>query len=575
MRISWKGLASRAGPNLAPNQLLAQPALWRRLTVVALVAIVALPIVPPVMMAGGVVCYLLITLVERLVARRGDGLRSDAAGLAVTFSLSALNAWAAAMLIVMGDGGPRLFAIALIGFSAVNILLRLYASPKLFLAALTPHAAVLCWVTWGLFERYAAEGDALKMLTPPAVLLIYVILLAPTRKDLADALHRLVAAKTAAETASRAKSDFLAVMSHEIRTPLNGILGMAQVMQRDGLPAAQKARLRVIRHSGEGLLALLNDALDFSQIEAGTLNLEHKAFDLEPLVRGAVSGFAPLAAAKGLTFDFEFDAAAKGRCKGDPARIRQILQNLAGNAVKFTEHGGVSVSVGCVDGMLKVDVVDTGPGISPERIEGLFEKFVQGDASATREHGGVGLGLTITRALADMMGGRIEVRSVEGAGSTFTVLLPLARAAEKPAKAEPADSRPIRILAAEDNAINQLVLRTLLNQAGIDPMMVENGVQAIEAWKTATWDVILMDIQMPVMDGVTATREIRALEAAGGRPRTPIIAVTANAMGHQLGDYALAGIDAVAAKPLDATALFAAIERALVADERPRAAAAA
>ncbi len=179
MRISWKGLASRAGPNLAPNQLLAQPALWRRLTVVALVAIVALPIVPPVMMAGGVVCYLLITLVERLVARRGDGLRSDAAGLAVTFSLSALNAWAAAMLIVMGDGGPRLFAIALIGFSAVNILLRLYASPKLFLAALTPHAAVLCWVTWGLFERYAAEGDALKMLTPPAVLLIYVILLAP------------------------------------------------------------------------------------------------------------------------------------------------------------------------------------------------------------------------------------------------------------------------------------------------------------------------------------------------------------------------------------------------------------
>ncbi len=364
-------------------------------------------------------------------------------------------------------------------------------------------------------------------------------------------------------------------MSHEIRTPLNGILGMAQVMQRDGLPAAQKARLRVIRHSGEGLLALLNDALDFSQIEAGTLNLEHKAFDLEPLVRGAVSGFAPLAAAKGLTFDFEIDAAAKGRFKGDPARIRQILQNLAGNAVKFTEQGGVSVSVGCVDGVLKVDVVDTGPGISPERIEGLFEKFVQGDASATREHGGVGLGLTITRALADMMGGRIEVRSVEGAGSTFSVLLPLSRAAEKPAKAEPTDSRPIRILAAEDNAINQLVLRTLLNQAGIDPMMVENGVQAIEAWKTATWDVILMDIQMPVMDGVTATREIRALEAAGGRPRTPIIAVTANAMGHQLGDYALAGIDAVAAKPLDATALFAAIERALAPDERPHAAAAA
>ncbi len=575
MCMSWKGLGSRAGASAAPDQLLAQPALWRRLTVVGLVTIVALPIAPRPLLVAGLACYLAITLVERLVARRGHGLRSDAAGLAVTFSLSALNAWAAAMLIVLGDSGPRLFAIALIGFSAVNILLRLYASPKLFLAALAPHAAVLCWVTWGLFERYAAEGDALKMLTPPAILLIYVILLAPTRKDLADALHRLVAAKTAAETASRAKSDFLAVMSHEIRTPLNGILGMAQVMQRDGLPAVQKARLRVMRHSGEGLLALLNDALDFSQIEAGTLSLERKTFDVEPLVRGAMAGFAPVAAAKGLTFDFEFDAAAKGRFKGDPARIRQILQNLAANAVKFTAHGGVAVSVGCVDHVLKIDVVDTGPGIPPERIESLFEKFVQGDASATREQGGVGLGLTISRALADMMGGRIDVRSIEGAGSTFSVLLPLPRASEKPATAEPTDTRPIRILAAEDNPTNQLVLRTLLNQAGIEPMMVENGVQALEAWKTAPWDVILMDIQMPVMDGVTATREIRALEAGVGRPRTPIIAVTANAMGHQLGDYALAGIDAVAAKPLDATALFAAIERVLAADDPPHAAAAA
>jgi len=573
--------ATAASGDLAPEQLLAQPALWRRLVMAALIGVVAAPIAPVAYLAAGLTLYVLITIAERLIIRRRGYIGSDFAGLAVTFALSMLHAWAAAVLIQMGDGGARLFAVALIGFSCVNILLRLYSSPRMFLAALAPHAVVLGWVSYGIFVRYLGAGEYLKALTPPAVLLTYVILLAPTRKQLADAWNRLVAAKAAAEAASRAKSDFLAVMSHEIRTPLNGILGMAQAMQRDGLPGPQKERLRVIRRSGEGLLCLLNDALDFSQIEAGKLKLEPADFDMEHLTRGAVATFTPLAEAKGLSFDFSIDPAARGRFRGDPVRLRQILYNLAANAVKFTEAGGVGVAVSRHEGLLKIEVADSGVGIAGDRIEALFEKFVQGDASATRRHGGVGLGLTICRSLAELMGGRIEVSSVLGKGSIFTVLLPLERV-EEPAPIAPAaeaaneaEAAPIRILAAEDNEVNQLVLKTLLSQAGLEPTMVENGAEAIAAWKSGAWDLILMDIQMPVMDGVTATREIRAQEAQEGRARTPIIAVTANAMSHQVAEYEAAGMDMVAPKPLDAAKLFEAIERAVAACSAPPEAAAA
>jgi signal transduction histidine kinase/ActR/RegA family two-component response regulator len=535
----------------------------------ALIGVVAIPVVPAWMLLTGLALYTLITVAERTIIRRRGYIGSDLPGLSATFALSALHALAAAVLIHFGDGGPRLFAVALIGFSAVNILLRLYSSPRMFLAALAPHAVVLGWVSWGIFLKHVVSGDYLGALTAPAILLTYVLLLAPTRKQLADAWDKLVAAKTAAEAASRAKSDFLAVMSHEIRTPLNGILGMAQVMQRDGLPNTQKERLRVIRRSGEGLLSLLNDALDFSQIEAGKLSLDSAEFDMEHLTRGAMATFTPLAENKRLSFEFSIDEAAKGRFRGDPVRLRQILYNLTANAVKFTDKGGVAVCVSHAEGLLKVEVADSGVGIASDRIEGLFEQFVQGDASATRRHGGVGLGLTICRSLTEMMGGRIEVSSVEGKGSIFTVSLPLERVAETvqvvaaAAPAPTSDTAPIRILAAEDNQVNQLVLRTLLSQAGLEPTMVENGAEAIEAWKTGAWDVILMDIQMPVMDGVTATREIRTFEASGDRPRTPIIAVTANAMSHQVADYEAAGMDMVVPKPLDAAKLFEAIERAL------------
>jgi signal transduction histidine kinase/CheY-like chemotaxis protein len=583
MRLSFlSGRADAAGADVAPEQLLGQPSTWRSLVMVGLIAVAALPIVPLTLLFAWLGLYGIITLAQRMIIVRHGYIGANAQGMAVTFALSALHAWAAFELIQQGDGGARMFAVALIGFSAVNILLRLHSSPWMFLAAMAPHAAVLAWVCWGIFARNAAVGDWMRALTAVAVLAVYAVLLFPTRRSLADAWKRLSAAKDAAEAASQAKSQFLATMSHEIRTPLNGILGMAQVMQRDGLPDAQRDRLRVIRRSGEALLGLLNDALDFSRIEAGKLSLEIGEFDMEHLTRGAVATFAPLAANKGLTFEFSIDEAAKGRFRGDPVRIRQILYNLAANAVKFTDRGGVGVCVSATDEAISVEVADSGIGIPADRTEGLFERFVQGDASATRRHGGVGLGLAISRSLAEMMGGTISVSSVEGRGSIFTVTLPLERidapqplAAPEPAAATAQEEHPIRILAAEDNAVNQLVLKTLLSQVGLEPTLVENGAEAIEAWKSGQWDVILMDIQMPVMDGITAARAIRTSEAREDRPRTPIIAVTANAMSHQVAEYIEAGMDAVAPKPIDAAKLFEAIEQAIEAcAQKPEAAAA-
>ena len=571
--ISGKRPPAGKASDLAPEDLLANTGLWRRLIMVVLILVVAIPVAPLPVIGIWLSLYGVVALVEQFALARRGYIGRDAASLFVTFALSALNALAAAVLISRGDGGARFFAVALLGFSSVNILLRLYTSPRLFLAAMAPNAVVLGLVSWGIFAGHIAHGAYLKALTPIAILATYVLLLAPTRQRLAQAWGRLTAAKAAAEEASRAKSDFLATMSHEIRTPLNGILGMAQAMQVAPMAQPQKDQLRLIRRSGETLLCILNDVLDVSKIEKGEISIESVEFDMEHAARGAVATFAPMAAKKGLAFDFSISDSAKGAFKGDAVRLRQLVYNLVSNAVKFTDAGGVGVCVSYANGQLTLEVADSGVGIPKDQIAHLFDKFVQGDASATRRHGGSGLGLSISQRLAELMGGRIDVSSVVGKGSIFTVVLPLPRvAAPQPiaapavlAEADKTPAAPIRVLAAEDNAVNQLVLKTLLSQVGIEPMVVENGALALEAWETQAWDVILMDIQMPVMDGVTAARQIRADEARAGRARTPIIAVTANAMAHQILDYEDAGIDMVVPKPLDAAKLFDAIECALAA----------
>ena len=381
----------------------------------------------------------------------------------------------------------------------------------------------------------------------------------------------LVRARDQAEAANLAKSTFLATMSHEIRTPLNGVLGMAQIMDAAELSDAQRERLQVIRKSGETLLAILNDVLDLSTIEAAQMQLEQAPFSIAELARGAHAAFSGAAAQKGLAFDLTIEDAALGTWLGDSARVRQILYNLVSNGLKFTEGGEVKVLIGATHAGLALTVTDSGIGIAPERLGQLFEKFEQADASITRKFGGAGLGLAICRELAQLMGGAVTVESRQGEGSTFTATLPLQRVAEPAAPddaatadADPSEPLPaLRLLAAEDNAVNQLVLRTLLQQAGIEPTIVADGREALDAWDHAEWDLILMDIQMPRMDGLTATRAIRQRERETGRRRTPIIALTANAMAHHVAEYAKGGMDGFVAKPIEVGHLFAAMESAI------------
>jgi len=392
--------------------------------------------------------------------------------------------------------------------------------------------------------------------------------LAEREDDLKRAMRELELARDEANAANVLKTQFLANMSHEIRTPLNGVLAMAEVMALGQLDQVQRDRLDVIRRSGGLLLAVLNDVLDLSKIEAGKLTLFEEDFDAEQALEQARDNFEIMARAKGLGFEVRIDEAARGWWRGDADRLRQIVGNLLSNAVKFTPQGSVSarVDVGASGG-LRIVVRDTGVGIPPEKLPSLFEKFTQADNSATRRFGGTGLGLAICRELTQMMGGSINVESQEGQGSTFTVELPLERG--RPASLSSGESAQasgegdLRLLAAEDNATNQQVLAAVLGSLGIEVHIVPDGKEAVEAWRTGSYDLILMDIQMPVMDGITAAKTIRDAEKAAGRRRTPIVALTANALTHQVEEYLAVGMDAHVAKPIEIAKLYDAISAVL------------
>jgi signal transduction histidine kinase/CheY-like chemotaxis protein len=371
-----------------------------------------------------------------------------------------------------------------------------------------------------------------------------------------------------AAAANQAKTVFLATMSHEIRTPLNGVLGMVQVMERDTLSPAQLERLKIIRESGEALTSILNDVLDLSRIEAGRLELDAVPFDLVALLTRSQQTFATLAAQKTLDLRLSIGDGVAGAYRGDPGRLRQVVHNLLSNAVKFTGSGSVTLAAQSLPGGVRILVSDTGPGFTSDQYDKLFGRFVQLDTSTTRVHGGTGLGLAICRDLCALMGGSIQVDSRPGLGSTFAVEIPLERLADQEIPPDLSQAlrarspgRKLRVLAAEDNPTNQRVLTAIFEVSEIELVLVDDGAKAVDAWRTQAWDAILMDIHMPVMDGLAALGEIRRLEAEQGRSRTPVIALTANAMSHQVADLLAAGMDDHVAKPIDVGQLLMALDR--------------
>ena len=389
------------------------------------------------------------------------------------------------------------------------------------------------------------------------------------RKASAEAL---IQAKELAEAANRAKSEFLAAMSHEIRTPLNGVLGMAAALETTPLTDLQRRMIGVINESGHTLMALLSDILDLSKIEAGRMEFERTSFDLAAAAQAVGGLFEETVKAKGLKFDLVIGDGARGLFLSDPTRVRQVLQNLVSNATKFTKTGGIQVRVDGApmdDGRreVTVEVIDTGVGIAEEARARLFAKFVQADSSTSRQYGGTGLGLAICRELVTAMGGTIGVDSELGQGSRFWFRLPLelaepdAAAVVEAAPESEEGVRPLRILAAEDNPTNQFVLRAILGQKGLEPTFVENGRLALEAVQANDFDLILMDLHMPEMDGLSATQAIRAL--GGPKSQIPIVAVTAEAMPEQVRKCLAAGMDAHVSKPIRPDVLYGVIEEVL------------
>ena len=404
-----------------------------------------------------------------------------------------------------------------------------------------------------------AFGGSLTVILGTALLLFR-----PLERRVLAAQSEIERRRVAAETANEAKTQFLATMSHEIRTPMNGVLGMAQVLRGSGLTAKQAKMVDIIVQSGGALMEIIDAVLDLAKIESGRLTLAQEAFDLRRVVEEVASLFSGAATAKGIALGTDLAPGLAPRYRGDAGALRQVLSNLVGNAVKFTDSGMITIAARPDDGGVALLVRDTGIGISADAQARIFDSFEQGDVSMTRRYGGTGLGLAIVKRLSEAMGGRVDLDSAPGSGSVFSVHLPL-----EPMRGAGLDGletraaadvpHGLRVLVAEDNATNQIVTGAMLRRLGCVVTMVETGQAAVEAVAREEFDLVLMDVSMPVMNGIEATAAIR--KAGAGRRRVPILGLSAHVLREQREQAIAAGMDDFLTKPVAVDGLRHALAR--------------
>jgi signal transduction histidine kinase/CheY-like chemotaxis protein len=492
------------------------------------------------------------------------------------FMLAAIpvnGSWAALASLLWLHGSDKLKIAAVAIWCGQLVFTQQYRHQPLALLIISGLIPVASLIVFPFFFMPGADMATQSMRWSLVLLIAVTVNVALRNRAAAQRMDELTRGlrdeRERALEAARAKSTFIAVTSHELRTPMNGLLGMAHALERSDLNPAQREQVALMLKSGDSLMQLLNDVLDMSRIESGRVELAPEAIDPRDIVADVVDTWRDAAVFKNLSLFADFGAEVPAWIRADPLRIRQILTNLVSNAVKFTTAGHVRVSVGAERAgdawMLRFSVSDTGPGVPAAAVDRVFDSFTQADETISRSHGGAGLGLTISRALARQLGGDLELRPVQ-VGACF-VLSIQAEETEAPAPAPEAEIEDdenldqIRVLMAEDNAVNQLVVRTMLEPTGVALTVVENGEEALKAMASGRYDCVLMDINMPVMDGITALEAIR--NGAAGDPGLPVIALTASAMAGDRERFLGMGFDDHLGKPVKPMDLITAIIRAV------------
>lgn len=523
--------------------------------------------------------FLLLQCVESVVFPAGRVRDRGQARLALGLFLLNKTVFALFAVPLAASGGLPGFIIgfALIAGAMIHAVAATGSSRIMAGAGTAPPGLVLLLLPM-IMSRLDVGWPILFMVTCAAILLCCAALSAWQR--VSRDMCALQTARLNADMASQAKSDFLTLISHEIRTPLNGIMGMAQSLSSDSLTVGQHDRLDTLIRSGQGLHELIGEVLDLARIEAGQLPLDSVTFNLRDLVRRSVEPFGATARSRGLELAVSLCPGLASAYLGDPVRLRQILHNLIAHAIQRSNEGEILVSASRDAEGVRLSVCDCGPDMMEAQLAGIFDRYpAEESAAATEDAGssGLGLGLFMANQLVARMGGSISVTNRAPNGLCLTAAVPLSvamsmaefpRVCDAPNLASPALPGSLRVLVAEDHPVNRKVISLLLGQIDVVPTMVENGSLAVKACEEDDWDLVLMDIQMPVMDGVAAARRIDANARALGRTPPPIIAVTANVMAHELRRYEDAGMTLCVAKPVQAEALLQAM-RTVLADPTP------